>query len=347
MVYNKSLTYNEFRDNNKGSGVYKINIISTGQYYVGSSKDVRQRISQHMVYAHYNRHTIVELNKSHSLFGREDFSFELLASCPVEDLTNLENYYQTFYESPLLLRKQRVKRQEKISIPLKIKTLQHIDGTIVEFSNIAKFCKEYSLPGYKDVQKVLGGNKKFYKGWYRLGEVPNTIPKEIKPKTPIGRTVTVYDPEGNEIILTNIAQFCRDNNLNHSSFYSMVTRREVSYKGYTLSPNKPKKYSKVVRLVDADGIVYEANSVSEFSKKYSIPSKRLSLLINGQIKSYKGYSLDNQSKISFKNTVTGEIVSCFKIADFCRLAGVKPSAITKVVHGYRKSHKDWELHYSI
>ena len=47
------------------------------------------------------------------------------------------------------------------------------------------------------------------------------------------KTYKIYDNSGNEVVFTNLEQFCRDNNLKVRSLRRMLSGERHSYKGYT------------------------------------------------------------------------------------------------------------------
>lgn len=85
------------------SGVYVIENLIDGKYYIGSSKNIRVRKMQHFSDLKNNRHTNRHLQGAFNKYGEENFKFEILEYCGVErrlpreqkwiDLFNDENCY--------------------------------------------------------------------------------------------------------------------------------------------------------------------------------------------------------------------------------------------------------------
>lgn len=76
-------------------GIYKITNLLTGEVYIGQSKNIEERIKQHLYhYDSYIDYTISDI-------GAEYFSFEVLELCNPEDLDSREDYYINLYKSNL------------------------------------------------------------------------------------------------------------------------------------------------------------------------------------------------------------------------------------------------------
>lgn len=82
-----------------GVGIYLITCKPTGKVYVGQSKNIKVRKSQHLskliAGQHYNSYFQNAFNK----YGRENFSFRVLENCKDEILTEREEFWINFYNS--------------------------------------------------------------------------------------------------------------------------------------------------------------------------------------------------------------------------------------------------------
>ena len=75
----------------KISGVYKITNKITGDFYIGSSKDIKHRWAHHRSPSVWKLHPNVKLYKAMAQYGRDNFIFEVLEE--TTDLHNREQYY--------------------------------------------------------------------------------------------------------------------------------------------------------------------------------------------------------------------------------------------------------------
>ena len=77
----------------KISGVYKITNTVTGDFYIGSSKDVKSRWTQHKRQSTWNKCPNSQLYKDMQEYGKDKFVFELLEEVEAEKLKEKEQYF--------------------------------------------------------------------------------------------------------------------------------------------------------------------------------------------------------------------------------------------------------------
>ncbi len=75
------------------SGVYKISNIINDSVYVGSSKYVKQRISQHKYALRENKNSNRKLQAFFNEHGIDSLIFEIIEYCPIVSLKQNEQYY--------------------------------------------------------------------------------------------------------------------------------------------------------------------------------------------------------------------------------------------------------------
>ena len=69
-------------------GIYKITCKKNGKIYIGQSKDIKRRFNQHRTQTSNKN-----LKADTELYGIDEFVFEILEECTVEELTAREDYY--------------------------------------------------------------------------------------------------------------------------------------------------------------------------------------------------------------------------------------------------------------
>ena len=74
------------------SGIYYIKCLSNSRVYVGSSKDIYNRLHQHRHKLNKNKHFKVVQN-SYNKYGDDNFECGILEECPVDKLIEREQYY--------------------------------------------------------------------------------------------------------------------------------------------------------------------------------------------------------------------------------------------------------------
>ena len=83
---------------NKICAVYKITNTITGDFYIGSSKNVKQRWACHKCQSTWNKHPNIQLYQDFQKYGIDKFAFEILAEVEIEQLKELKEMEQQFIE---------------------------------------------------------------------------------------------------------------------------------------------------------------------------------------------------------------------------------------------------------
>ena len=81
------------------SGIYCIHNIKNNKRYIGQSRHMRDRISQHKSKLNNNHHNNKHLQRAWNKYGEESFKFEIICECPTELLDENEIYFIDFYDS--------------------------------------------------------------------------------------------------------------------------------------------------------------------------------------------------------------------------------------------------------
>jgi group I intron endonuclease len=74
------------------SGIYFIVHRDSMKRYVGRSKNLKKRISNHLSQLKYNKHTNQPLQNAYNKYGKDAF-FVVSTPCSIEDLTEREQYF--------------------------------------------------------------------------------------------------------------------------------------------------------------------------------------------------------------------------------------------------------------
>ena len=80
------------------SGVYKITNVKNGKFYIGSSKDVEFRWSEHKKHLNGNYHINKKLQNAWNFYGKENFSFDILETVNECDLLVKEQFYLNMFK---------------------------------------------------------------------------------------------------------------------------------------------------------------------------------------------------------------------------------------------------------
>ena len=77
----------------KKSGIYKITNSQNGKFYVGSSKDIINRFSQHRTKLRQGKHHSRHFQNAWNLYGEDAFTYEILEECSADTLITREQHY--------------------------------------------------------------------------------------------------------------------------------------------------------------------------------------------------------------------------------------------------------------
>ena len=84
---------------NKISGIYCIENLSTGKKYIGQSVNIQDRWYKHKNELNNNHHDNDYLQKAWNKYGELDFKFYILETCEKDKLDELERYYIEYYNT--------------------------------------------------------------------------------------------------------------------------------------------------------------------------------------------------------------------------------------------------------
>jgi group I intron endonuclease len=82
-----------------GSGIYCIKNKINNKIYVGQSVHIERRLREHKSMLRNNHHDNTHLQKSWVKYGEENFEFQILEKCDVQELDEKEIYWIDFYKS--------------------------------------------------------------------------------------------------------------------------------------------------------------------------------------------------------------------------------------------------------
>lgn len=77
-------------------GIYKITNNINGKIYIGQSNNIQRRFSEHQTKGSISR---IPVDIAIQKYGKENFSFEVLEECPVEELNTKETEWITYFNS--------------------------------------------------------------------------------------------------------------------------------------------------------------------------------------------------------------------------------------------------------
>ena len=192
------------------SGIYKITNIITNKIYIGSAVNFYKRFYLHLNMLNNNKHHSKYLQKSWIKYGKENFKFEILATCPKEYLIKLEQWfidnlkpeYNTCKIAGSLLgfkKSEESKLKQSIAIKGKKQSLEHILNRSISLKGrkCSELAKQINGDRYRGVKRskeyIDNWNLKKYKKVYQY-DLNNNFIKEwnsIKKASEFYKTTTI------------------------------------------------------------------------------------------------------------------------------------------------------------
>jgi group I intron endonuclease len=78
-------------------GIYKITCKTTGQVYIGSSKELTQRFKNHILALEQGKHSNEDLQEAWNKYGEEAFTYQVIERCSLEDRFARERFHIKSY----------------------------------------------------------------------------------------------------------------------------------------------------------------------------------------------------------------------------------------------------------
>lgn len=260
------------------SGIYCICNIKNNKRYIGSSKNIWQRLQCHRSYLRKNTHFNDHLQKAWNKHKEISFVSIVLEYCEIFDLEKREQFYidnlTPEYNSVIDIKRPIVSdySREKMS---RTKKMLFANGTLKSLSSREIF--KYSLDGkyicsYNNIQEAARSNKvnrstihRFLSGAYRKGgnflwsyTKVKSLPEYVKTKKQTFRiAVEVRDYFTNELIRTF------DNYVECAKFFN--THKQCIMQAIKQSSKFRKKYRlfKIPRIAGTSGSRQSAAELKE------------------------------------------------------------------------------------
>lgn len=80
-------------------GIYEILNTVNGKKYIGQSINIHKRYKGHISKLNQNTHHNQYLQNSWNKYGKENFTFNIIEQCDIDDLDELEKFYISYYKT--------------------------------------------------------------------------------------------------------------------------------------------------------------------------------------------------------------------------------------------------------
>ncbi len=161
------------------------------------------------------------------------------------------------------------------------------------------------------------------------------------------------DPDGNEITITNLFDFCRQHSLDFPSMHRLAkgTSKLKSYKGWThCNSIRQRDYVKTYDgFITPDGrSAGSITNLAAFCREHGLDKTHMVAVAKGRIYSHRGWTYDNErQRLGVPKTYTGFIrpdgrdVIITNLQKHCREQALHTVHMRQLISGKRKSHKGW------
>jgi group I intron endonuclease len=160
------------------------------------------------------------------------------------------------------------------------------------------------------------------------------------------------DPNGKEITITNLYDFCRRNGFNFTAMRSLAIGKSKlkSHKGWTHKNSvRQRDYVKTYNgFIDPDGcLLGPITNLAAFCRERGLDNTHMIAVAHGRICSHRGWTHSDgrqrqgpKTHIGFINPL-GQPVTITNLKAFCRDHDLRPVRMYSLISGKRKSHKGW------
>lgn len=267
------------------SGVYQIRCTSSGKIYIGSAVDIRNRCELHRRNLRKGNHRNAHLQAVWNKYGEDNFEFTVLELAEPSELLRVE---QAWIDQTGCAKRKTGFNIFKIAGSPGDTFVQDWEGFIdpdgdeATIRNLFDFCRKNNLD-FPSMHRLAKGKSKLksYKGWSHK----NSIRQRDYIKTHNG----FIDPNGNPVNpITNLAAFCRENDLDDTHMVALAHGRLLNHKGWTGRENLGRKT--YTGFVKPDGERITITNLQAFCLENDLAAGHMHELISGKRKSHKGWT---------------------------------------------------------
>lgn len=241
---------------NKQVCIYKIINKNKGKFYIGSTNNFIRRKREHYYQLEKQKHCNKHLQRSFDTYGKDVFEFEVLFNLHPYLLPCLHTIEQKFidtlepeYNQQKIVgqysgyicseqtkdiisnasRNRECKPETRALLSTKMKIISNRPENKLRVSKektgvvLSETCK-------KKISSALMGNTNWT---YRNKTTMSNHQKEIIIKAKAKNWIITY-PDGQKESIFNLAQFCKDNNLNPANMRSTSCGKRQHHKGYKI-----------------------------------------------------------------------------------------------------------------
>lgn len=249
------------------SGVYQIRCVPTGKVYVGSAMNLQKRWDEHRRSLRRGDHGNTYLQNAWNKYGEENFEFAVLEFANVSDLLRAE---QEWIDSTGCVDKEigfNIRPSAESPGGVNIQVWEGFidpEGNEITIVGLQEFCDHHNLD-YRSMHRLSTGKSKLksYKGWTHR----NSVRQRDYIKTYEG----FIDPEGNLVgPITNLAEFCRQHDLDNTHMVAVANGRICSHRGWTHKNGRQKQVKSYTGFINPEGQRVVITNLIAFCREHGL-----------------------------------------------------------------------------
>jgi group I intron endonuclease len=160
------------------------------------------------------------------------------------------------------------------------------------------------------------------------------------------------NPDGNEVIITNLQHFCRKNNLSFNAMHRLAKGKSKlkGHKGWTHRNSvRQRDYIKTYEgFIDPEGNpVGPITNLAEFCRQHGLDNTHMVAVANRRICNHRGWThVSSRPPKNYKTYAgfinpSGERVIITNLAEFCRENDLHPVKMRHLINGSVQRYKGW------
>lgn len=320
-------------------GIYAILNTANGKIYVGQTKDREGfcgRFEEHRLKlrqrAHYNNY----LQNSYNKYGEEVFRFRILEICDDKDDLNVKEKgwmleLKTMYDQNGYNMNLENYNGRKTELRQKEFELISPKGEIIKSKNIHEFAKQHGLHE-TSIGRVINGKARSHKGY-----------RSCHPLAKRKKHIFI-SPEGKDIEVENLRDFCLKNGLSECSMYNLRKGKQKEHRGWRCKDGFIfRENIAEYEILSPDFIIYKFKTKKGFAKKMGVSENTIAHGIKKHKRAMNGWSSTQYKYIILQNLKTKELIRLKTTRDGIKY-GLQMLALQRLLREKTKSHKGYKLY---